>query len=387
MLTSSYPLRPGSASGAFVAEMARHLVLAGHSVQVVVPADAEGAPGPSGDVGIRLAHYARPRRLQRLFHGAGLPENLRQTPALAVLAPLALASLGAVTRDAVRQADVVLSHWLLPSGVLGAWVARATGLPHVAVAHSGDVTLAARLLPLPARRALAAHLRRGARRLVFTHAGLLAAYREALGPHPDARVCPMGVELPTRLPPAVRRPPGAPLRLLFVGRLEPIKGAATLLAALAASPGLRLTLAGDGSQRELLAREAAWCGERVRLLGHVPREHVRSLFAEHDVLVVPSHVTALGRTEGVPHALLEAQAHGLPVVASAVGGIPEVVDDGRTGLLVPPGDAPALAAALRRLDGDRDEVSRLGRAAAEHARRYAWPRTLANMLEGLVPCA
>jgi 2-deoxystreptamine N-acetyl-D-glucosaminyltransferase/2-deoxystreptamine glucosyltransferase len=97
------------------------------------------------------------------------------------------------------------------------------------------------------------------------------------------------------------------------------------------------------------------------------------VLAALDVLVLPSAYEEMGSV------LVEAMAAGLPVVASAVGGIPEVVQDGVTGLLVPPGDADALAAALDRLVADPALRARLAAGARAHARRYAWPELAARV--------
>lgn len=384
MLTSSYPLRRGAASGAFVAEMASHLAAAGHEVRVLVPADGESRVlDPTPGVDVRAVRYARPHGAQRLFHGAGLPDNLRRHPFLALLLPAALAALTRAVAIEARRADLLVSHWLLPSGLVAAAVSSRSGVPHLAIAHSGDVTLGARLLPRPLRRRFAALLDAGARRVVFTHGALRDRFTEAFGALHDAVVCPMGVDTPEQPRPPAPRDPNLPLRVLYVGRLEPLKGAALLLDTLQRLPFARATLAGDGSERTRLEHAAAALGGRVRLVGAVPRDDVRRLYADHDVLVVPSVVSALGRSEGVPHVALEAQAHGLPVVGSRVGGLAEAVADGQTGLLVPPGSGPALEAALTRLHRDRALLERLGLAAPRHAEAFAWPRVMARMGEGI----
>lgn len=384
MLTSSYPLRPGAASGAFVAEMASHLAAAGHDVRVLAPADgASRTVAPTPGVDVRPVQYARPHGAQVLFHGGGLPENLRRSPGVALLLPMALAALARAVFVEARRADLLVSHWLLPSGLVAASASARLRVPHLAIAHSGDVTLSARLLPAPLRRRFARLLDIGAARVAFTHAGLHQRFERAFGPVRDAVVCPMGVDAPLRPRRAGSTRTSAPLRVLFVGRLTPLKGAAVLLAALRELPSAEVTLAGDGTERAALEHTAAGLGGRVRLLGAVPREQVRRLYAEHDVLVVPSGVSALGRSEGVPHVALEAQAHGVPVIASSVGGLPEAVDDGRTGLLVPPGSAPALATALARLHHDRALLERLAAAAAVHGQAFAWPHVLARLGAGI----
>ena len=181
------------------------------------------------------------------------------------------------------------------------------------------------------------------------------------------RVIPNGVVFPPFLPDK-RRGPGQ--ELLSVGRLSRAKGLDILLTAVTRvandAPGLRLSIAGEGElQDELLAlRGQLGLDDRVALLGFCG--DVSSLMAASDVFVMPS------LWEGLPIALLEAVAAGLPVVATAVGAIPEVITNGETGWLVPPGDAEALAGALREALLQPEEARRRAVAAFESANtRYS----------------
>jgi glycosyltransferase involved in cell wall biosynthesis len=147
--------------------------------------------------------------------------------------------------------------------------------------------------------------------------------------------------------------------LAFAGRLGPQKALGVALAALAGLDGVSLLVAGDGPERVPLERRSAelGLGERVRFLGAVPRERVLRLFRAADASVLPS------AWENFPHTVVEALAVGSPVIATAVGGVPEVVHDGENGLLVPPRDPTALAAAVTRFFDDRDLRERLAAAA------------------------
>jgi glycosyltransferase involved in cell wall biosynthesis len=152
--------------------------------------------------------------------------------------------------------------------------------------------------------------------------------------------------------------------LVWVGRLQEPKDPLTLVRALAALDGLgfRTLLVGEGGERGLVAGElrAAGLADRVELLGE--RRDVKELLARSDVFVLAS------KSEALPVSILEAMSAGLPVVASAVGGVAELVVDGKTGLLVAPGDAEALAEALARLVADpalRRRMGAAGRARAE----------------------
>ncbi len=164
-----------------------------------------------------------------------------------------------------------------------------------------------------------------------------------------------------------------PLKPLWVvaGRLEEQKGHDVLFAALArlVKNGLDFTLAvaGDGSRRSWLETQALSLGlaPRVQFLGQL--EDVGGLLAAADAVLLPS------RWEGLPLVLLEAMARARPIIASAVGGVRDAIDDGVHGTLVPPGDEAALAEALERLHRKADGAWRLGRAAAQRVReRFVW---------------
>jgi glycosyltransferase involved in cell wall biosynthesis len=147
---------------------------------------------------------------------------------------------------------------------------------------------------------------------------------------------------------APRRDPGGCCRILLLGVVSERKGVPTLLEALTRAPlaalDWRVTIAGNGEVEKYRA-EAARLGlaDRVTFVGWVDESGARRLLAEADVFVLPS------RNEGLPVAILEAMAYGLPVVATAVGSIADAVVQGKTGILVQPGDAGALAEALQAL--------------------------------------
>ena len=157
---------------------------------------------------------------------------------------------------------------------------------------------------------------------------------------------------------------GSPPRVITVGRLAAPKDPVTLVRALARVRGspFTATIVGDGPDRAAVEAEIRAAGLEgvVELAGE--RHDVPRLLADADVFVLST------RSEGAPLSVLEAMAAGLPVVASAVGGVPEIVADGATGLLVPPDDAAALAAALEQLLADAALRRRLGAAGRERVR-------------------
>ena len=174
---------------------------------------------------------------------------------------------------------------------------------------------------------------------------------------------------PERLQPRYRAGAGGGLRIVCVASLEEVKGHRFLLEACRrlCDRGVAVScdLVGDGPLRGAIEGHVERLGLEhvVRLHGALPRLEVRSLLLSAHAAVLASHPTRSGRREGIPVALMEAMACGLPVVASALSGIPELVDDGVTGFLVAPGDPDALAARLECLAGAPDLRARLGAAA------------------------
>ena len=159
-----------------------------------------------------------------------------------------------------------------------------------------------------------------------------------------------------------------PFRILSVGRLREKKGFPLLIEAcvLLKDRGfsIKATVVGEGPDREaleaLIARKGL--GNIIRLAGSIPHSQVRELLEDADVFVLPCIIASDKSRDGIPNVILEAMAMGLPVVSTTVSAIPEAVEHGKTGLLVPPSDAPALAEAISRLVSAPDERIRMGDA-------------------------
>lgn len=171
-----------------------------------------------------------------------------------------------------------------------------------------------------------------------------------------------------------------PADLLFVGRLDPQKGVDLLLDALRHLPGTTLRIVGEGPQGEELRRAAAdpALAGRITFAGALDPQGVRAQMAAAGALVLPS------RRENYPLVLLEAMAAGVPVVATAVGGVAELLDDGAAGWLVPPGDPAALADVLRRMASDPDARAARVRRGRVQAEAHGWDRVWTRIEERLL---
>jgi glycosyltransferase involved in cell wall biosynthesis len=310
VLTSSYPRHEQDFAGRFVADAVDELRSRGLEVVVLHPSGLGAG-------------------------GGGLAHTIRRRP---WLVPGLFASLVRALRRAARDADVVHAHWLA-----GAAVARLAGKPFVVTLHGtgsagrfADLELAARY-PWLVR-----FLLRPARSVICVSDRLAEAVR-ACGI--EARVIPNGVQIPAAVSDEDEEP-----YVLYAGRMAAEKGIHELAEA---TRGMRLVAAGDGPLRELLPDA----------LGFVPHDELERLYDGAAVVVCSSY------REGLPLCVIEAMAHGRPVVATAVGGIPQLVEDGRTGFLVPPGDVPALRDALERVLADPALRRRLGDAGRARIER------------------
>jgi glycosyltransferase involved in cell wall biosynthesis len=254
------------------------------------------------------------------------------------------------------RVDAVHGYFAHAPAAVAAGVARRLGVPYGFSTHALDV----RKVPADELAGRARHA-----------ACVLACNADVAGSMRDAgarvRLVPHGVDLDRFRP--RRREPGGPLRLLAVGRLVPKKGFDVLLRAIVGSDlPVRLRLIGAGPEHDRLAALAAG-DRRIELAGRRTHAELPADHAWADVLVVPSVTDAAGDRDGLPNVVLEGLASGLPVLASDCAALPTAVRHEENGLLVPAGDAAALAAALRRLAADAALRERLGRAARASAER------------------
>lgn len=316
-LTTSWPRGPGDYAGRFLADLVERLRARGVAVDVLSP--GRGFPD------------------FRLAAGAGVAANARRRP---WTVPPLLAAMSRATRRAARWADLVHAAWL-PNGL----AAAVAGKPFVVTLLGTDVALAERAPALARPLVRRASVVIGVSRALTESAVRLGAR--------DARFVPNGVEIPGKVGEEI-----APPQVLFAGRLSPEKGIEDLLAV---ADGLDLVVVGDGPLR----------AQVPQALGMLPRDELYARLDRAAVVVFPS------RRDGFPVTCAEAMAHGRAVVATAVGGLPDMVVDGETGLLVPPGDPWALRSAIDRLLADEELRRRLGAAARERITNLAgWDRVV-----------
>jgi glycosyltransferase involved in cell wall biosynthesis len=356
-LTHSYPRTPGDAAGAFLLHLAIALKAQDVDVTVVAPAgDHLPADEVLEGIPVHRFRYA-PRRFQRLAYTGQMAEEVRRSLSakFALLGFLGsgFASSARIRRD--TEPALIHAHWWFPGGLVGSWVSGLADIPMITTMHGTDVRLAmgnslARTL---LRRVLSNS------RAVTTVSSWLASQVKVMAPASNPIVSPMPVATHLFTPGGERRSD----RLLFVGRLNAQKGIALLLEAVAAMrERVELDVVGDGTDRELLVRQAEALGltGRVQWHGALPQPRLVEFYRAATAVVVPS------KEEGFGLVAVEAQLCETPVVAFASGGLADIIEDRRTGYLVPTGEAPTLGTTLDEVvrSGERHEVGRAGRQSA-----------------------
>lgn len=361
IVATTFPARPGDGTPEFVLTLARSI--RDFDVTVVVPR-VPGARRHEVIDGVRVRRAAYfPARWERLAADAIMP-TLRAEPWRLIEVPFLVGALFLVARREVRRqrAVVVNPHWIVPAGLVALALRLLTRVPYVVTVHGADAyTLRGRA---------AARLKR----LVLGRAAAVlpvsADIARTLHLDPRAPVLRMGVDTAAIRAAVGERAP-EPGLVVCIGRLADKKGVDVLVDAVARVPGIRAEIVGDGPDRQALEDRARRLGvaDRVRFAGRQPKREVLRALARAEVVAIPSKVGAGGDMEGTPVVLCEAMAAGVPVVASDLGGLGECIVDGKTGLLVPPDDVGALAAALRKIASGAVDLEALGQAAADEAVR------------------
>ena len=382
ILTSSFPSGPADETCGYIRDFARSLSLE-FEVQVLAPPDRNAIDWPADDFTLARSSSLFPGSVEmfqatRDFNGLAA-NNIGAWVAFTC-------SFGLFFIKAIRLAarsDVVCSHWLVPSGLAGALIAKLTRKPHIVVEHSGALRLLSRVR---GGRQLARSVASASERIVIVSEDLRRKFIELCPDQKDkVEVIPMGVRVNEAagqsrgvvrpriahcISPAASDKPA----ILFIGRLTEVKGVDVLLRAMGRVESARLVIAGEGEQRPYLEAIAGELALDAVFPGQVDASERDQLLAQSKVVVVPSRVLQSGRTEGTPVVCLEAMAAGRPVIAARVGGLAEIIVDGHNGLLFEADDELALAEKLNLLISDSGLCEELGINARLTAAEHSWLR-------------
>jgi glycosyltransferase involved in cell wall biosynthesis len=384
-IVTAYDRRPGDGITPWLVETIHRLGAAGVEVEVLAPSYRGLGSGRVEGVMVHRFRYA-PAPLETLTHDQTAPDRVRERPAFLGLLPGYAVAGWLAARRVAREGefDVVHAHWPLPQALLGWSARRGASIPLVCSFYGVELTFA-RTARLPL---LVPFLRRAIRTADAVTA--ISTYTVGLVRELYDRpveLIPFGatIPIPSRLPPTA---PSPPFRLLFVGRLVERKGVRYLIDAVAraraAGADVVADVVGEGPIRPALEAHARAVGlaEAVRFHGFVPEDELVRRYVDCHAFVLPAVVDEKGDVEGLGVVIIEALAYGRGVIASDAGGITDIVEHDRTGLLVPPADADALAHAVLALAADPERVERLGRAGRAHVeQRFSWNAVIGRLTD------
>ncbi len=383
VMASTFPRWEGDTLPPFVYELSERLAQMDYEIHVLAPHAKDAAARENlGSLYVHRFRYA-PESLETLAYGGGILENLRGNPFRWGLVPAFFASQLFSTWWLNRRLkfDLIHAHWFIPQGITSAVLPSWITTPKLLTAHGGDV--------FASKTGLKKHLVRFVAdrhdAITVNSTAMGDAVMELTGKR--STTIPMGVDL--------RSFSGTPqlqagdrhqeARILFVGRLAEKKGVEYLLRAM---PGIRdaileakLTVVGDGPRLSALQDEASslGIGDAVTFTGAVPNSDLPGYYREADVFVAPSVIAESGDTEALGVVLLEAAGCGLPIVASRVGGILDVIKDRETGLLVDEKSPEQIGLRVVELLQNRELASRLGSAALSYMNsNYSWDSVAAR---------
>lgn len=378
-LVSVFPRSPSDPEVPWLRALLLELDELGHDSIVVAPS-WKGLQSHEID-GIRVERFRyAPASLEILTHDEGAPNKLARRPWLQLLAvPYILSGAWRTFFLAWRtRPDLIHVHWPFPHALCAlpaVWLLR---IPMVTHFYLAELLLRRKFAFVTPFLSLAI---RASSQVVAISRFTASQVREIRTT--EIEIIPYGgASRPSSevAPP----PPGGRPVILFVGRHVERKGIPFLIEAMAhLRHDAELVICGHGDQTPALKALAAAspASDRIRFPGRVSAEDLSRLYAECTVFCLPSITDSRGDTEGLGTVPLEAYAHGRPVVCAASGGIPDVVVEGETGFLVPPGDAMALANALDKVLGDPLLASRMGEAGRKLVLGpFSWPN-IAHRIE------
>lgn len=386
LLTSSYPRHKTDNSSIFLRYLAAHLADQGASVHVLAP-DHHTVERTSLDKGVNNLWFKYlPKRWQTLAYGSGILPNLHKNPLLYLHVPFFLLSMFAHLLYLCWKIrpDVIHAHWIIPQGFIAVLAGKLFNIPVITTAHGGDA--------FSLNNGLLTRLKKFTLRHCHAWTSNTTVTAQAFGSTdqiPKPNIIPMGVDIQHFQSGNADNIKGDESRkiILFVGRLVEKKGVKYLIEAVSLLPSpiqeeAVLWIIGDGDERAALELQAKQLGiTNIKFWGQVQNTQLADYYAAASLFVAPSVVDSKGDTEGQGVILLEAMASQTPIIASRIGGIPEVISNNESGLLVQPNDPEKLSNAIQQLfNKPQLRAALIRNASAKAEENYAWQAIANNFL-------
>lgn len=361
---STFPRWKGDTEPRFILDYAKAMAKY-YDVTVLVPA-AVGASSKEILEGIPVIryHYFPIHELETLCYPGAIVPRIREKKTRVLLVPFLFLAQFVATRKQCKKVDIVHVHWLIPQGIVQCFINK----PYIITGHGGDVmSLNKGLFKFLKVRCL-----KRARAVAVVSGPLKKKIREIV-PNLNAHVISMGCN--TKLfGPDKRREQffhqGEDKVILFVGRLAEKKGVPYLIEAMRKVERAVLVIVGKGDMEQELKLLASDMQDKVQFWGPKTHEELANIYASADVFVAPSITARDGDTEGLPTAIIEAMASGLPVISTRSGGIEDLIKHNENGLLVDEKDSDKISEYINSLIRDTVLSERLSAAAIQTAQEY-----------------
>jgi glycosyltransferase involved in cell wall biosynthesis len=372
-------------------EFCQGLSRAGHHVVIAAPFDLDIEDQPFNHPEIHRFRYVWPDNLHIMGHGRSLTADFKLRPLSYLLLPFYLLSafitLDRITRQ--QKSDLIHVHWLLPNGLVAAWVSALRRVPFVISLHGSDVYLAKSNALF---KSIARYILRRASGVTACSPELLEFAIDMRAPE-KAILLPYGVDVrkfkPHMRTKNLRQQLAAnneDMIIISIGRLVYKKGFDILIDAcselILSGQGIHIAIGGSGPIRDQLQKKIDELNitKNVHLLGSIPWDNVPQYLASGDIFVLPSVRDQYGNIDGLPNVLLEAMSSGTPVIASDIPGVKTVIEDQQDGILVPSADVGRLSQAINLVISNDSLRLALGKAArAKIEKSYTWDEIIKRL--------
>ena len=351
---STFPRWEGDTEPRFILDYATAMSKY-YNVHVLVPM-AIGAKENEcfGDVHVHRYHYFPIHKWETLCYPGAIASRIKEEKIRFFLIPFLLIAMRYSISRASKKVDFVHAHWLIPQGIVQM---RIKNIPFLVTSHGTDITT---LNFFPVKQ-LKKNVLKSAK-YITTVSSTLNQYIQKIYQNDKTSVIPMGCNT-KRFTPDKRiknyYQQGGKKVVLFVGRLEEVKGVKYLIDAMQDINNAILVVVGTGNFESELKEQAKKLGEKVKFLGAKTHDELPNIYASADLFVAPSVTASGGDKEGFGLVIIEAMASGIPVIASNSGGIPDIIEDGKNGLLTKEKDSGDITEAIKKIFADENLRKRI----------------------------
>ena len=376
VITSAYPDYEDDPHGIFVHRLMKEIAKKGHEVHVLAPYTGGETEYTLEGVHVERFHYFYPRRFEKLSGRAGMIDNVKEgfLVKIQVLTFLFFNLIHSILK--LRKMDVVHVQWPIPNGLGAIFLKKIYGIPYINTIHGEEVHLSKRYHLLFALRWLVNNSSKTITNSTATRKFCLEAGLDG----DKIEVIPFGVDTDFFRPLDVYKDETI-FQILSVGYLIERKGFEYLIRAmplvLEKHKQARLKIVGSGPLESKL-KELIYeldLGDEVEIVNNVSDEELLMIYNSSDLFVLPSIVDSQGNTEGLGVVLLEAMACGLPVIGSDVGGIPDIIEDNKTGIMISEKDISGISGAILKLIENENYLEKLSIQGYDIVRdRFSWKK-------------